>query len=86
MDHRQIADLIGTLDKTRNLESLKNFIAQQPPPTISNIALFVYLGIIERVDVKMEFSNRTMVNVESGNEKYLQIQSKADQFYTNFTL
>ncbi len=86
LDHPQIVDLIQMLDKTSNHEELENFIAKGPPtsPTIAHIALFVYLGIIDRVSAKAEFSNIIMANTASSNEKYLQILVKTDEFYSTF--
>lgn len=50
------------------------------------MALLVYLGIIARVNAKLEFSDITMVNAVSDNEERLQIIAKADEFYWSYTL
>jgi hypothetical protein len=83
LDRPEIVDLIQTLDKTRNPEELQNFLATQPPQTIPNIALLVYLGIIEKVNVKLEFSNIIIANSENDNGN-MQITAKADEFYSTF--
>ena len=83
LDRPKIFELIRTLDKIRNPEELKNFIATQPPPTIPNLALLVYLGIIEKVNVKLEFNNMIITNTADDDE-YLQITTKADEFYSTF--
>ncbi len=88
LDHPQIASLIQMLDMTSNSEDFNNFIANGPPksPTIPHIALFVYLGIMEKVDIKMEFSNITLTNFKIKDEMYLQILVKTDEFYLNMYL
>lgn len=85
LDRPQTVDLIQTLDKARNSEEALKFIDTQPPQTIPNIAFFVYLGLVESVNVKLEFCKITMTNTVSDNEQYLQVTAKADEFYSTFT-